>query len=358
MTKGIHVSRIHPCTGTVLLLTSAMLLTACGTPASDSDASDSGGAADFSDVTLHVVANSRTSEPFAAWEAFAEDLEKRTDGAITAELSDMAELGFSGAEALGLVSDGLADAIEVIPGFVAGEQPIIEGVQLPGTFDGLDTSMEAWTGWAEKLREHPDIVGGHVLGSIGWECIYLWSNRELGSLSDVSGMQIRVFGEAQSDLVGALGAEPVSMPLADTYAAMERGVINGVITGATAGAALSLDEVADYLADLNLGCTGALAVINQELWDSLTDADREALTEAGKVLSATSWDVAQDATEGGVTRAEEAGVTVIPAESSWEDELSEISEDTIVANWARRSGDVGVTLFNDVLAPLSGFDIE
>ncbi|WP_191906568.1 TRAP transporter substrate-binding protein DctP [Microbacterium lushaniae] len=312
----------------------------------------------YSTVTLKAVANSRSSLPFQAWEAFAEDLAERTDGAITVELTDMAELGFNGSEAISLVSDGLADMMEIIPGFVAGEQPLIEGVQLPGVFDGFDTSKSAWEAWSSGLDGLPESTGGHVLGSIGWECIYLWSDRDITDLADIQGMKVRAFGEAQSDIVRSLGAEPVSMPLADTYASMQRGVINGVITGATAGSDLSLGEVSSHLVDVNLGCTGALAVMNEPMWESLTDADRDAITASAEVFSETSWDIAREATEGGTVRAEEAGVVVVPVDSEWSSKLATMSQDVVVKNWAARSGEDAVAVFNENLATFAGFSIK
>lgn len=339
-----------------VIVVGAVALSGCGggsTPAPDPTDGGAAGPA----IDLKVVASNRTQHIFESWEWLADEINNRGDGVLTATISDMTELGLGGAEALDIVADGLADVIDVVPGYVAGEAPVLEGVQLPGFFDGFDDSREAWKAWGDAIREG-DWVDGYVFGTYGWECIYLYSSKPITSLSDLGGMRIRTFGAAQTDFVSQLGAEPVSMGLAEVYSAMQTGTIDGVITGSTAGAGLSLPEVATHLVDLNLGCTGGFAVINQGVWDSLSDDQRALMEQIGEDFFDKGWEVARTATDEGIERNTSQGVEFVETAAEWKPRLQEITKTVIVPGWVSRVGPGAQQLLDDVVAPRLSWSLD
>ena len=76
-----------------------------------------------------------------------------------------------------------------------------------------------------------------------------------------------------------LDAEPVLIPSAETYTALEVGVIDGVLMGFDGISSLGLFDVATYLTEPWAGPYGIYAtVINKDIWDSLP-ADIKSLME-------------------------------------------------------------------------------
>lgn len=335
---------------TLLAVSTVVALAGCADTSGDNQ--------DAAELNLKVLATARSQHTFETWQWLTDEINKRGDGSLTATVAELGEVGLNGTTNMSIVAEGLFDIVDIVPGYVAGDAPLIEGVQLPGLFNDFDTSKKAWKDWGDALQADGSVFEGHILGTYGWECIYLYSAKEINSLDDIRGMKVRAFGAAQSDFLRELGGEPVSMGLGDVYSGMQRGVIDGVITGSTAGYGLSLHEVSDYVVDLNLGCTGAFGVISNQVWDSLSDDQQEMFTQLGEDFYNEGWDISQTATEGGIGKLSGEGVEFIPTKPEWADRLEQISRDVIVPGWVGRSGDKGKTLFNQVLAPLAGWSIN
>jgi TRAP-type C4-dicarboxylate transport system substrate-binding protein len=69
---------------------------------------------------------------------------KRTNGRVQFELTSLPELGFGGGETLRVLRTGIVDVAEVYGGYVAGELPIVEILELPGIFPDGATGTSCW----------------------------------------------------------------------------------------------------------------------------------------------------------------------------------------------------------------------
>ena len=50
----------------------------------------------------------------------------------------------------------------------------------------------------------------------------------LNSLDDIKGLRIKVNAE-NADIISALGGSPVTMPITETYDALQKGLVDGVL---------------------------------------------------------------------------------------------------------------------------------
>jgi TRAP-type mannitol/chloroaromatic compound transport system substrate-binding protein len=108
-----------------------------------------------------------------------------------------------------------------------------------------------------------------------------WFRKEVRTLADVKGLRIRVTGLG-GEVYAALGATPLAIPPADTYAALERGVIDAVELLAPANdLPLGLHRVAPFalFPGFNKPNGASEALINLEAWRALP-THLQALIEA------------------------------------------------------------------------------
>lgn len=97
----------------------------------------------------------------------------------------------------------------------------------------------------------------------------LISKTPIRTLADFKGKKIRTI-PAYNNLVKSLGAEPISLPAADLYQSLQKGIIDAAITGANDFIGLKLSEVAKYYTALNLGNTALpQKVFNKDSWNKL-----------------------------------------------------------------------------------------
>ena len=96
---------------------------------------------------LKLMGINRTLDPWKLYEEWAQSVEKRTSGRVQFELTSLPELGLGGAETIRVLKTGVVDVTETYAGYVAGELPIIEILELPGIFPDPETAKKAILAW-------------------------------------------------------------------------------------------------------------------------------------------------------------------------------------------------------------------
>jgi tripartite ATP-independent transporter DctP family solute receptor len=114
------------------------------------------------------------------------------------------------------------------------------------------------------------------------------SKREIKAPADLKGMKLRVVGSPlYIDTFTALGANPTQMSWADAQPALATGAVDGQENPLSIYAGAKLYDVAQkYLTLWNYVADPLVFVVNKQVWESWTEADRkivrEAAIEAGK----------------------------------------------------------------------------
>ena len=112
-------------------------------------------------------------------------------------------------------------------------------------------------------------------------------------LADLKGMKIIAWSRATSQIISALGANPVLIPPTDTYLALERGMADGVFCPLAPVVSFKINEAAKYTTICDMMVTGFWAGMSWDLWKSLpkkiqkdfTDTTGEKMARAsGKTL--------------------------------------------------------------------------
>jgi TRAP-type transport system periplasmic protein len=294
------------------------------------------------------------------WEWFQGQLAEKTDGRFQLELVTFPELGLTGSELIRLLGTGLLDAADVVTGYVSGEVPLFEGVQLPGVYSDYEQARQGYEVWlANVVEPRQQSVGGKVLTSFAFASQYLWTNFAVDELSDLKDKKIRVFAKAQADYLASFGAEPVNLPLADVYTALQLGTVDGAVTGPEFAAGAKLWEVISHVTDLRLGVGAGFMVVSEQSWQSLPEEYRAVIDELVPELRKRAWDIGRRNTEDNLKVVVENGIqATIPAKEAWREPLQEAALDVVLAGWAERAGPDGKTSFNDYLAPIVGYSME
>ncbi len=120
-------------------------------------------------------------------------------------------------------------------------------------------------------------VGGNTGPSAGG-----WFKREITSAADVKGLRIRATGLG-GELYNALGATALAIPPADTYAALERGVIDAVeLLAPVNDQPLGLQRIAPHylFPGFNKPNGASETLIARPLWQALPDHLKAAIQAA------------------------------------------------------------------------------
>ena len=202
-------------------------------------------------------------------------------------------------------------------------------------------------------------MGGVPITTLGFTTQFLWSKFPVNSLDDIKGKKIRIFAKAQADYMTALGATAVSIPIADVYSALERGVIDGCVTGPEIAAGFKYHEVVQHVTDLMLGPGAGYCVVSEKAWRSLPADYHKALDALLPEMRKMSWDLTAADDKQHLATVTSRGIkAAIPVKPEWVPQLRKIARDVVAPAWARRSGPRAVPTFNEVIAPIVGFTLK
>ena len=212
------------------------------------------------------------------WEQMAKDLEKATGGKFTIKLYGAQILG-KAKEHYELVVKKVADIGRLNVGFTPGRFPVTDIVSY-----AFAPSSEAYTkGMLEvekkgcMKREYAKVKLLYVYSGCPSNFIWRKGVKAATSLNDFKGRKIRVPTTGAADLVEALGASAVAMPMPEVYTSMERGVVDGVLTTLNTLDIFHLGDVSTEVTRVNALTFGFCIIMNKDTWDKLPDAGKAIL---------------------------------------------------------------------------------
>jgi tripartite ATP-independent transporter DctP family solute receptor len=142
------------------------------------------------------------------------------------------------------------------------------------------------------------------------------SKRAIASPADMKGMKFRVVGSPlYNETFSALGANPTQMSWADAQPALASGAVDGQENPLSVFVAAKLPTVGQkYLTLWHYVADPLIFVVNKQVWNSWTPADREAVRQAALQAGRENVDKARKGIAGSdnavLKQIEAAGVTV------------------------------------------------
>jgi TRAP-type C4-dicarboxylate transport system substrate-binding protein len=312
------------------------------------------------EVKLKLMGINRAVDNFKAYEKWARAVEQRAAGRVKIEVTSLPELGMGGVETIRLLKTGVVDIAEVYGGYVAGELPLIEIVELPGVFLDAETAKKAHQAWKPHLAKLLDEKANAVLLARAMypEQVF-FSKKPLRNLQDFKDLKTRVHSVVLSHLVAGLGGQPLTIAFAELYTSLERGTLDAAITGTKPGADVKLFEVSKYLVG-PIGLRPHVGIaINKTAWNRLpSDIQTIMQEEAMKEIEDPSFDLIEQLNKDGIATNEKNGMEYISFPPEIREAVREVARTKIVPDWVRRAGGKeAAQLFNEIIAPLVGFTV-
>jgi TRAP-type C4-dicarboxylate transport system substrate-binding protein len=190
---------------------------------------------------------------------------------------------------------GISDIGHSVFSYTRGRFPLMEVIDLPGypvtavipslvARDVFEKFQPKELSDVHVLYLHTHIPGGFFMVS-----------KQVNKLEDMKGMRIRAAGMA-ARMVELLGGVPVSMPKADQYDAMQKGVVDGTVGGPNELIGWKVAEVSKTSTWVpGAGYVNCMYVaMNKKKWSSLPPDVQKVFTEVSKLwteYSGKEWDV-------------------------------------------------------------------
>jgi TRAP-type transport system periplasmic protein len=207
-------------------------------------------------------------------EEWCKEIEKRTNGRVTFAYFPGNTLT-PPTQTYDSVVKGIADVGQSLMAYAAGRFPLTGVFGLPLGFTSGYQATKTLNEFYKKFhpKEYDDskvmYFHGHGPGLIS-------TKKVLNSIDDIKGLRIKVNAE-NVDIITALGGAPVTMPITETYDALQKGLVDGVLLPFEALKGWKFGEVVKTtIVNHSMAYTAPIFVVmNKDKWNAISKADQQ-----------------------------------------------------------------------------------
>lgn len=253
---------------------------------------------------------------------FKELVEKRTNGQVSVELfpncalgdeSEMLQNTRRGSLDMSIV--GIGNAVPLVPGLAA--------LTLPYLLENEDAVVKATTGKLFTYFNDLSVKSGglRILGYVYCNYRHLTnSKRPVTSMADLAGLKLRVpNNKVFVATFQAWGANPVPMAWAETFTAMQQGVVDGQDNPYVVNHTMKFEEVQKHLTELHYHYSLQPLFIGERTFAKLTPELQKILAEAGMEaqMYILKWENEQSLVARKAMEAKGVKVSTLTDEAEW-----------------------------------------
>ncbi|WP_311221012.1 MULTISPECIES: TRAP transporter substrate-binding protein [unclassified Acidovorax] len=270
---------------------------------------------------------------------FVAGVDKATSGKLKIAVHPNASL-FKANEIKRTVQSGQVAIGEFILSGAANEAPVY----------GLDSIPFLATSYADSKRLDQASRGLLVstlgkqsmklLYTVPWPAQSLYSVKPVTALKDLKGTKMRAYNPATSMIANLIGAQPVTIQLAELPAALATGTIDNFLTSSASGVDSKLYESAKYFYGVAAWLPRNAVVVNQKAFDALDKPTQEAVLAQAAIAEQRGWAMSEQKDQEYLKELAAKGMQVDVGAESLKKELKVVG-DRMTADWVKSAGNEG-----------------
>lgn len=223
---------------------------------------------------------------------FATDVDKATAGKLKITVHPNASL-FKANEIKRAVQSGQTQSGEFILSLYFNESPVFGVDSIPFLATSYADSKRLDTASRELLTKTPAVQGIKLLHTVSWPPQSLYSKKALTKLADLKSTKMRAYNPATSFIATAVGAQPVTIQLAELLAALATGGADNFLISTSSGIGSKLYESVEFFYDVNAWLPRNAVVCNQKVFDALDKAGHDAVLQQAAAAETRGWQISE-----------------------------------------------------------------
>lgn len=276
---------------------------------------------------------------------FADGVDKATGGKLKITVHPNASL-FKANEIKRAVQSGQTPVGEFILSGASNEAPVYGVDAIPFLASSYADSKRLDTASRALLVKTLAAQGIKLLYTVPWPPQSLYSKKPLASIADLKGTKMRAYNPATSYIATAVGAQPVTIQLAELPAALATGGVDNFLTSSASGVDSKLYESVKYFYDVNAWLPRNAVVVNQKAFDALDKAAQDAVLAQAASAEQRGWQISEKNNGDYLKELAAKGMTIDTVTgAALKRELKAIG-DRMTADWLKLAGDDGKAIID------------
>jgi TRAP-type transport system periplasmic protein len=259
-----------------------------------------------------------------------DEITKRTNGALVFNCM-WSESLLKSADSLTGCGKGVADVANAQGSTSVAQNPCWSTVELPGL--GKQVWSIIWATY-ELIQTNPSIKAEfdayNVVATRGYAPgdSMIISKKALNTLADMKGLRCKAAGATNPQLVEGLGMVPVNITWPETYDALDRGVLDAAYANMPLQSTYKFYEVSKYYTFPSFANNShdTTIVFNKGIWNSLTQEQRDIITQVGREWNDKYAQLLIDQNDGWIAGAKKAGVQFVNFSKEQDETFNKVSE--------------------------------
>lgn len=270
---------------------------------------------------------------------FVKDVAANSDGEINIEVHPEDSL-VRQPDVLRAVQTGQVELGEYLMSMQSNLSPIFAVDAIPFLAVGYEANRKLAKAARPAIEEQLAERGVKLLFIQSWPRQGIYADKEINDLSDFDGVTMRAYNPSTARLAELMGATPVTIQQAEVPQAFATGVVNAMITSPTTGVDTQAWDFVSHFYDVEAFITWNIIVMNQDVFDGLSESEQEAVMDAAAAAEDRAWKNAPEVTEQQIATLAEHGIIVKKPSEKFLAGLKKIGA-TMLDEWLESAGDDG-----------------
>jgi TRAP-type transport system periplasmic protein len=232
---------------------------------------------------------------------------------------------------------------------------IVSGASNEAPIFGIDSIPFLATSYAEAKKldtlSKPLLIktlaaqGIKLLYTVPWPPQGLYSLKPVVSMKDLKGTKMRAYNPATAFIATAVGAQPVTIQLAELPAALATGGVDNFLTSSASGVDSKLYENVKNFYDVNAWLPRNAVVVNQKAFDALDKATQDVVLAQAAAAETRGWALSEQKDVEYMRELAAKGMKIDLTADLLKKELKAIGE-RMTADWLKLSGEEGKVIID------------
>ena len=270
---------------------------------------------------------------------FADGVDKATAGKLKITVHANASL-FKANEIKRAVQSGQTPVGEFILSGASNEAPIFGVDSIPFLATSYADAKRLDTASRTLLVKTLAAQGLKLLYTVPWPPQGLYSSKPVASMKDLKSTKMRAYNPATALIATSVGAQPVTIQLAELPAALATGGVDNFLTSSASGVDSKLYESVKYFYDVNAWLPRNAVVVNQKAFEALDPAAQGAVLQQAATAEQRGWQLSEKKDAEYMRELAAKGMKIDTTSDGLKKELTVLGE-RMTADWLKLAGDEG-----------------